>query len=154
MLNPARLLRMLIALTLVAGCGGNDTATTEASPTSAELTAATTERWVAAVKAEDPDQISSLYSEDAVWFDTADDSSPFNGRSGVYYGWDIFGYISEILAVEPVAVADEVAVARWTFAGERLGSGEPWELSGVSVLEMSDGVIARETVYYDGAHGP
>ena len=54
MLNPARLLRMLIALTLVAGCGGNDTATTEASPTSAELTAATTERWVAAVKAEDP----------------------------------------------------------------------------------------------------
>ena len=165
MLKPTRLALLLIAVMLLAGCGGNDTATTEASPTSAGLTAATTELWIAAVEAGDPEGISSLYSKDAVWIDMAGDDR-FDGRVGVSVGWDIFGLVDEIGTVASVAITDDVAVVQWTLAGERLSGAElplggepwepwePWQLTGLSVLEMSDGVITAETLFYDQAHGP
>ena len=165
MVKPTRLAPLLIAVMLLAGCDGNDGNTAQASSTGDGMTAATTELWIAAVEAGDPEGISSLYSDDAVWIDTADDAR-FDGQVGVSVGWDIFSLVDEIGTVESVAITDDVAVVQWTFAGERLSGEEvpldgepwepwePWELTGLSVLEMTDGVVTAETLFYDAAHGP
>jgi len=117
-------------------------------------TVATVDEWMAAVQAQDTGRIVALYSDDATWRDEADlddagNATEFIGKAGVHAGWNIFGLIDEVLDVEAVAVTDDAAVVRWTFDGYT-----DWNLTGLSVLELDDGVITAETVYYDSRQGP
>ena len=106
--------------------------------------------WIAAIQAMDPARVAALYSEDAVWVDEAL-GDRFSGRAGVERGWGIFSLPGfEVRGLEAVAVTGDRAVVRWTLAGtESPFSGRPWEVTGLSVLEIADGLIRAETVYYD-----
>lgn len=106
------------------------------------------EEWAEAVRAEDPERISNLYVEDAVWYDEAGDDR-FTGVTGVYRGWNIFGVINGVKSVDVIAVGEDHAAVRWTFG---LYSLE--EITGVSILELDDSLISAETVYYDSAQAP
>lgn len=106
------------------------------------------EEWAEAVRAEDAERISNLYTEDAVWYDDAGDDR-FTGVSGAYTGWNIFGVIDGVDSVDVIAVGEDHAAVRWTFG---LRGGD--EITGVSVLELDDGLISAETVYYDSAQAP
>jgi ketosteroid isomerase-like protein len=104
--------------------------------------------WTDAVRDRDPERISDLYTDDAVWFDEAGDDE-FRGRAGVQFAWDIFGYVDDVVAVDVLAVSADRAVIRWDFA-----MSSAMETVGISVLEFNDGQISAETVYYDSAQAP
>ena len=106
------------------------------------------EDWAEAVRAEDVNRISNLYTEDAVWYDDAGDDR-FTGVAGAYRGWNIFNVIDGVTSVDVIAVDEDRAAVRWTFG---LQSDE--ELTGVSILELDDSRISAETVYYDSAQAP
>jgi len=106
------------------------------------------EEWAQAVRAEDAERISKLYTEDAVWYDDAL-GDRFTGVAGVYTGWDIFGGIDGVTSVDVIAIGEDRAAVRWTF-----GLPGDEEITGVSILELDDGLISAETVYYDSAQAP
>lgn len=142
-----RLVTIVVLALLAASCSGSD----NDGPSTATVT--TVDEWMAAVEAQDTMSIVALYADDATWRDEADldaagDTVEFVGREGVGRGWNIWAFVDEVLDVEAVAVTDEAAVVRWTFDGY-------WgQLTGLSVLELDDGVITAETVYYDSRQGP
>jgi ketosteroid isomerase-like protein len=41
------------------------------------------------------------------------------------------------------------AILEWTWGGVKRNTGEPFRVKGVSVIELSEGKIARESIYYD-----
>ena len=104
--------------------------------------------WTDAVRDRDPQRISDLYTDDAVWFDEAGDEE-FTGRAGVQSAWNIFGYVDDVVEVDVLAVSADRAVIRWDFA-----ISSAMETVGISVLEFNDGQISAETVYYDSAQAP
>jgi hypothetical protein len=106
------------------------------------------EEWAEAVRAEDAERISELYTEDAVWYDDAG-GDRFTGVAGAYRGWDIFGGIDGVTSVDVIAVGEDRAAVRWTF-----GLPGDAEITGVSILELDDDLISAETVYYDSAQAP
>jgi hypothetical protein len=106
------------------------------------------EEWAEAVRAEDAERISKLYTEDAVWYDDAGDDR-FTGVAGAYRGWNIFGVIDGVTSVDVIAIGEDRAAVRWTF-----GLQGDERITGVSILELDDGLISAETVYYDSAQAP
>ena len=152
-----RVVALVALLTLASGASacskGVSTVSTPAETSTADTTESIVQTWMAAIQAKDPVQVAALYSQDAIWTDEAL-GDRFTGRAGVERGWGIFSLPGfEIRALDAVAVARDSAVVRWTLAGtESPFSGKPWEVTGLSVLEISNGLITAETVYYDSAH--
>ncbi len=146
------------AAALAAGAGR--AATQEASPAASPAAAQDlVAGYAAALNAHDPDRVAALYAEDAVVAQAVRDGNVFEGRQ------EIRGWVAANLAGIPdltvttesvVAEGDRVAwawVYRGAYAGRYpdlpAGRGQPIELRGVSLLELRDGRIGRETVYFD-----
>jgi hypothetical protein len=143
--KPILALLLALSLGLAAGWIANAAVGDESAAVVANR--ATVTKWIQAVQDEDVGDIARLYSEDATWYDEAA-KDEFGSRAGVIMGWAIFGLVDEVVLVEPVAVTDDAAVVRWRFRGAG------WEVTGISTLQMTDGVITAETVYYNAADGP
>lgn len=47
--------------------------------------------------------------------------------------------------------AGEWAAAEWIWRGLSRRSQQPFEIRGASILQLSEGLIIRETIYYDAA---
>lgn len=45
--------------------------------------------------------------------------------------------------------AECFAVIEWTWGGVKRTSGEPFRVRGASVVELSQGKVSRESIYYD-----
>lgn len=45
--------------------------------------------------------------------------------------------------------ADTFAALEWTWSGTKRSSGEAYRVRGASIVEVRNGRIARETIYYD-----
>jgi ketosteroid isomerase-like protein len=45
--------------------------------------------------------------------------------------------------------AEAFAALEWTWSGTKRSSGEGYRVKGASVIEIRNGRIARETIYYD-----
>ena len=56
--------------------------------------------------------------------------------------------IDGVTSVDVIAVGEDRAAVRWT-----LGLPGDEEITGVSILELDDGLISAETVYYDSRAG-
>ena len=45
--------------------------------------------------------------------------------------------------------ADNFAAIEWTWGGVSRTTGKPFQIQGASVIELSDGKVKRESLYYD-----
>ena len=116
--------------------------------------------WVAAWEARPPDaaRIAAAYTEDAVFEEVALGSA-YTGRP------EIQAYLTGFFAAftggeadfATVFAAGDRAAATWAWSGRYTGqlpglpppAGQPIAFRGASILELRDGMIARETQYFD-----
>jgi steroid delta-isomerase-like uncharacterized protein len=49
--------------------------------------------------------------------------------------------------------AEDFAAIEWTWSGMNPANGEPYHVRGVSVMELSDGMVTRESIYYNPNSG-
>jgi len=118
------------------------------------------ERYVAALNAHDSEQAASLYTEDAVVTQAVQTGNTFTGREEIA-GWvgDNLAGLPDLEVTVGTVVQDGDRIAwEWTYSGSYTGQfpgapegeGQQVVLQGISVMEISDdGLIARETLYYD-----
>jgi ketosteroid isomerase-like protein len=116
-----------------------------------EIVEAVNQAWVDG----DADAVAALYTEDAV-FEQIDVSilgrggeRVVTGRSGV---WAIassgMSADFEELTADYVTVLEDVIIYQWTNSGTV--SGTPFESTGVTILEIEDGLIAESRLYFNG----
>ena len=131
-----------------------DVAARPSSGTPAEVARA----YFAAVAARDPDAMAALWADDGV-----EDIVPvgiFRGPEEVRaFFVELFGAVPDAETVVEQVLADEgTAVVKYrmngTFTGSPLmgleATGGRIELRGADILEISGGLIRRNTAYYDG----
>ena len=153
-----------LAVTVTLASGGWRTAAEEAGPAASPVApAALVADYVAALNAHDPDRVAALYAEDAVVEQAVQGGNVFRGRAEIA-GWvaaNLGGVPDLTVTTESViAEGDRVAWA-WVYRGAySLHGPVPWpaggprsadRAAGVSLLELRDGRIGRETVYFDNA---
>jgi len=114
--------------------------------------------WVAAWNALDAARIASYYTEDAD-YDNVSGAMVIHGRAAIQ------GFLSAYFAAftgpsahfTNVFASDDHATGEWEFSGKYTGqfpglpagTGQSLSFRGVSVLELSGGLIARDTEYVD-----
>jgi steroid delta-isomerase-like uncharacterized protein len=112
-----------------------------------------------AVAARDPDGIVALGAPDYV--DDFVAIGEYRGQGAVRgFFRELFGAFPDFaMTVDRVVADDSSAVVQWHAAGTFTGTdflgiratGRPVELRGVDVLEVADGLVQHNTIYYDGA---
>ena len=85
----------------------------------------------------------------------------FEGRDAIRRFFDelLTAFPTFEIGVERVVGDDAIAVVQWHAAGEFTGgpflgvepTGKHVEIRGVDVMEISDGIVRHNTIYYDGA---
>ncbi|HXG94537.1 MAG TPA: nuclear transport factor 2 family protein [Blastocatellia bacterium] len=115
--------------------------------------------WAAAWNSNDPDQVASIFTDDAVYIDkpSTTDTPP----GGVYVGRDEIrayaaGFLSCVhilkLAAESISIRGERGWVEWTLtAGDvcLAGTGNTFTLHGVALFEVHGAKISKVTEYYD-----
>ncbi len=119
------------------------------------------EEYLAALNAHQPGRVAALYAEDAVVEQAIENGNTFAGREEIRE-W----VAANLQAIPDLEVTTESVISegrrvawawiyRGTYTGQfpglPAGQGQPVELRGVSLLELRDGRIGRETVYVDNA---
>jgi steroid delta-isomerase-like uncharacterized protein len=120
----------------------------EASPSAdgSAILAAYGEAWSSGEAA----QVAALYTEEAVREDVPTGTTS-RGRAEIEaLAAGIFATDADVrLDVTGGFAGESWAVVEWTFSGRRQASGDEVSFRGVSVLELEDGRISRESDYYD-----
>jgi steroid delta-isomerase-like uncharacterized protein len=95
-------------------------------------------------------QVAALYTEDAVREDIPTGTTS-QGRAEIEaLAAGLFATDADVrLEVSDGFVGETWAVVEWTFGGARKETGGEVTFRGASVLELEDGLISRETDYYD-----
>ena len=93
--------------------------------------------------------IFSIYTQDFVFEDV-----PAGLRITDFAGLE--GYFTHLAGLPGVAFSDirifdggDFAGLEWTWSGSHHRTGETYHVRGASVIELHDGKIARESIYYD-----
>ncbi len=95
-----------------------------------------------------------LYASDAVLQDSAAGRT-YKGAEAIKAAMDsLLATPAFNLTIEHTRIGRDFAVVEWTANGTRVGTGRLAQVSGVTVLEISKGKIARELWYYDPAKAP
>ena len=118
---------------------------------------------VAAWDAHDPDAIAALYHEDAILSEAVIDGPVLDGREAIRE-WATANFAGfPDLHLDPrggfVSADGRHAALEWVYTGSYTGeipglgpgSGQTIAIPGVSVMELLDGLIVRDTFYYDRA---
>jgi steroid delta-isomerase-like uncharacterized protein len=97
----------------------------------------------------DIDQILDVYAEDAV-FEDISDSQRITDRA------QLRNYYEQLFSLPGVAFSDICifdgqifAAIEWTWSGRKRQTGKEYHVRGASVIELRDGKIIRESIYYD-----
>jgi steroid delta-isomerase-like uncharacterized protein len=120
----------------------------EASPSAAGASILTEygEAWSSG----DAAQVAALYTEDAVREDVPTGTTSRDRAEIEALAAGLFETDSDVrLEVTDGFAGENWAVVEWTFSGARIGTGAEVTFRGASVLELEDGLISRETDYYD-----
>lgn len=115
--------------------------------------------YVAALNAHDAQRAASLYSEDATVEQVILDGNTFQGR-GEIAGWvsdNLSGLPDLEVTVASVVMDGDRVTWEWVytgtytgeFPGSTVGTGQDVTLRGISVMEVQDGLIASEKLYFD-----
>jgi steroid delta-isomerase-like uncharacterized protein len=156
---PMRRSMLVIALlalaTLLGGAGR--TVARDATPQTAtpELIAA----YESALNAHDPEAVAALYTDDATVTEAVQDGSTFNGRDAIE-AWIAanFAGIPDLTVTTESVVSEGNRIAwAWVYHGSYTGEysglppgqGQQITLPGASFLDLREGKIASETIYFD-----
>ena len=104
----------------------------------------------AALAACDVDAIVPLYADDAVFEDVSDGES-YRGRAAIRRMFEALFSGSTRFRVSAVRVAEGWGVLEWIWSGRTGSSNTPFDVRGVSILEISGSSVTKETIYYDPA---
>jgi len=95
-----------------------------------------------------------LYASNSTLQDVAADRA-YEGTAAIKTALDSLLATPEFnLSVEYTLIGGDSAVVGWTANGTAVGTNRLAQVSGVTVLQISEGKIARETWYYDPAKAP
>ncbi len=143
--------------------GAAQDATPEAAGSGGAALPAPLDAVVAAWDAHDPDAIAALYHEDAVLSEAVIDGPVLEGREAIRQ-WATANFAGfPDLHLDPrggfVSADGSRAALEWVYTGSYTGeipglgpgSGQSIAIPGVSVMELLDGLIVRDTFYYDRA---
>src|ERR671912_2502266 len=138
----------IAALAIVLLAGPSLLGAQESSP-SAEGSSILTE-YGEAWSSGDASQVAALYTEDAVREDIPTGTTS-RGRAEIEaLATALFETEADVrLVVTDGFVGETWAVVEWTFSGARRDTGGEVTFRGVSVIELDNGMISRETDYYD-----
>jgi steroid delta-isomerase-like uncharacterized protein len=112
------------------------------------------EEWAMALRTRDQEKTMSFYGDDIIWEDAAT-KDHVTGKpeltSMVIWlfalpdvKWDVTSSF--------VSGDGKWAATEWVWSGTNAGQG--YSITGVSILEIRDGKIVRETIYYDRTSSP
>lgn len=97
----------------------------------------------------DADRVLSAYHDEFLFEDVPSSQRIANKA-------DLRSYFESLLALPDVAFSDiriretqTFATIEWTWSGTVPSTGSPYRVLGASVIELRDGKIASETLYYD-----
>ena len=98
----------------------------------------------------DAAQVGALYTESAVR-DDVPTAMTSDGRAAIEaFAQGLFAVDDDVrLEVTGGFVGDTWAVVEWTYSGVHHATGGEVTFRGASVLELEDGLISRESDYYD-----
>lgn len=140
------LLLALLAMAMLSGPGVSQAQ--EASPSAAlpSILQAYEDAWSSG----DASRVAALYTEVAIREDIPTGTTS-DGRVAIEaFATGLFTVDRDAsLDVTDGFVGERWAVAEWTFRGVHQATGREVAFRGVSVLELEDGLISRESDYYD-----
>jgi len=97
----------------------------------------------------DVDKILSAYAENAIFEDIPAGLQIMDSTR-------LRSYFEQLFSLPEVAFSDirifdggDFAAIEWTLAGVKRDTSVPFRVRGASVIELSEGRIARESIYYD-----
>jgi uncharacterized protein (TIGR02246 family) len=102
-------------------------------------------RYEQAWETRDAQAASSIFSEDALYYETPY-AEPFRGRQGIADYWArVTADQREVdFTSEVIAVKDDVGVAHWNAKFQTAGTGEHVELDGIFVLRFGEQNLVSE----------
>jgi steroid delta-isomerase-like uncharacterized protein len=97
----------------------------------------------------DADRIVNVYANEFL-FEDASSKERITGRKALRE------YFQQLFALPQVSFSDirifeagSFAAIEWTWSGVKSDTGKPYRVKGASVIELREGKISRETIYYD-----
>ncbi len=97
----------------------------------------------------DVDLILSAYAEDFLFEDPSAEQNIQDKTSLRSYFQSLFSLPKACFSDIHIFDGGDFAAIEWTWSGVRRTTGEPFRVRGASVIELSEGKIRRETIYYD-----
>ena len=101
------------------------------------------------LEALDTEKLLSAYHDTFLFEDPPSDQSLTDRSALKAYFQSLFGIPHTAFRDVRVHEADTFAAIEWTWSGTSRSSGKPYQVRGASVIEVKEGKIARETLYYD-----
>ncbi|HEX7541195.1 MAG TPA: nuclear transport factor 2 family protein [Anaerolineales bacterium] len=97
----------------------------------------------------DAETIVTAYDDPFVLDDVPSGETITDRKSLLAYFQVLFGLPNVAFTDVKGYEAEGFAVLEWTWSGTKRSSGEAFRVRGASVIEVRNGKIARETIYYD-----
>jgi ketosteroid isomerase-like protein len=95
------------------------------------------------------DQIIKIYAAEFLFEDTSSKEQITDQTSLREYFQQLFALPQVSFSDIRIIEADQFAVIEWTWGGVKRSTGEPFRVKGVSVMELAESKITRESIYYD-----
>lgn len=108
------------------------------------------DRMLEALRSHDAGRFAALFADDYVSIQPAHPARGFGGSAQVLANWTavfegVPDFHAELLAS---AVSENVTWGEWAWTGHHT-DGSPFAMSGVTILEIRDGLIARGRLYME-----
>jgi ketosteroid isomerase-like protein len=109
------------------------------------------QRAAQALAACDVDAIMTLYADDGV-FEDASAGESYRGKAAVRGMFEaLFSPPHTRFRIAAVRSGERWGALEWIWSGRTRKSGTPFDVRGVSILEIPGPKVVKETIYYDPA---
>ena len=103
----------------------------------------------AALQALDTGSLINLYAQDFLFEDIPSGIRITEKDSLREYFERLFALPKVSFSVSKVFEANNFAVMEWIWSGEQISTQETYRIKGISVLELREEKVVRETIYFD-----